>query len=262
VTLIRTIAILVCLSFIPCARAQKTKPIEKEEIAKWINKLNECPDDPPLYFYRLDYFDFKGDGTEQAIVVASTCMTGTAGHDIHSVFSRNSDGELLELKIPEADPKTYDNLFGNRNYDLTVEDGLLVATFGDDSDRDTPLVIKYKWNGKEFSIASIQKTGVFPTSYDCTKATEEVERAICHVDTLAKLDIELSALYKPPLAKLTGPEREAFRQEQRQWLVARDKQCAPYKFWVSCLTDFYQKRIAELKKRDAAAPAGDPSHPR
>jgi uncharacterized protein YecT (DUF1311 family) len=249
VTLIRTIAILVCLSFIPWACAQKTKPIEKEEIAKCINTLNECPDDPPLYFYRLDYFDFEGNGTKQAIVVASTCMTGTAGPDIHSVFSRDSDGELVELKIPDADPKTYDNLFGNRNYDLSVEDGLLVATFGDDSDRDTPLIIKYKWNGKEFSIASIQKTGVFPTSYDCTKATGEVERAICHVDTLAKLDIELSALYKPILAKLTGPEREALRQEQRQWLVSRDKQCAPYKGWVGCLTDYYQKRIGELKKR-------------
>ncbi len=258
----RILVILLCLSLIPCAPAQKTKPIEKEELAKWINKLNECPDDSPLYFYKLDYFDFKKDGSKQAIVVASTCMTGTAGPDIHSVFARDSDGELEELKIPDADPKTYDNLFGNRNYDLSVENGLLVAAFGDDSDRDTPLIINYKWNGKEFAIASIQKTGVFPTSYDCAKATGEVERAICHVDSLAALDIELSDLYKLLLAKLAAPGRETLRQEQRQWLVTRDKRCAPYKFWVGCLTDFYQNRIAELKKRDAAAPASESSHPR
>jgi uncharacterized protein YecT (DUF1311 family) len=261
-TLTPTFAILLCLWFPQSARAQESKPIEKEEIAKWINRLNECPDDPPLYFYRLDYFDFKGDGTKQAIVVASTCMTGTAGPDIHSVFSRNSDGELIELKVPDADRKTYDNLFGNRNYDLSVEDGLLVATFGDDSDRDTPLAIKYKWNGKEFAIASIQKTGVFPTSYDCTKATGEVERAICHVSTLANLDVQLNALYKTLQSKLNLPDREVLRQEQRQWVVTRDKQCAPYKGWVSCLTDYYQKRIDELKKRTAAIAPKDLSHSR
>jgi uncharacterized protein YecT (DUF1311 family) len=259
-TLTRTFAILLCLSLVQSARAQKSKPIEKQEIAKWINELNECPDDPPLYFYRLDYFDFKGDDTKQAIVVASTCMTGTAGPDIHSVFARDSDGELAELKIPEADPKTYDNLFGNRNYDLSAEDGLLVATFGDDSDRDTPLTIKYKWNGKEFAIASIEKTGVFPTSYDCAKATGEVERAICHVGTLADLDVQLNALYKTLQSGLNLPDRQALRQEQRQWIVTRDKQCAPYKGWVSCLTEYYQKRIAELKKRTAVSAPKDSSH--
>jgi uncharacterized protein YecT (DUF1311 family) len=250
--LTRSLAILVCLSFLPCARAQKAKPIGKEELTEWIKEHNDCPAESPLYFYKLDYYDFKGNGTQQAIVVASTCMTGTAGPDIHSVFSRDSDGELEDLKIAEVDPKTYDNMFGNRNYTLSVENGLLAATFGDDSDRDTPLVIKYKWNGKEFAVVSIQKTGVFATSYDCTKSLTEVENAICHVDSLAHLDVELSALYKPLLAKLTGQEREAFREEQRQWLVTRDRQCAPYKGWVGCLTDYYQKRIADLKKRTLA----------
>ena len=51
--------------------------------------------------------------------------------------------------------------------------------FSDGSDGDTPLIIKYKWNGKEFAVASIQKTGVLPTSYACTKTLTEVENAIC-----------------------------------------------------------------------------------
>ncbi len=38
-------------------------------------------------------------------------------------------------------------------------------------------------------------------------------------------------------------------EEQRKWLAARDKSCGIYKGWVSCLSDYYQKRIAELKKR-------------
>jgi uncharacterized protein YecT (DUF1311 family) len=247
--LTRTLAILLCLSFLPCAQTQKAKPIDKTEIAEWFNKKPDCPEDPRFYFSKLEYFDFIGDGTKQAIVVASDCASGAGGPSVHSVISRDSDGELEELKIAEVDPETYDSLFGNRNYTLSVENGLLVATFTDDGDRDTPLVIKYKWNGKEFAVASIQKTGVFPTSYDCTKTLTEIENAICHVDTLAHLDVELNDVYKSVVSKLTGSERAALREEQRKWLAARDKSCAIYKSWVSCLSDYYERRVHELKAR-------------
>ncbi|HXN17101.1 MAG TPA: lysozyme inhibitor LprI family protein [Candidatus Binatus sp.] len=245
----RTLAIFFCLSFIPCAHAQKAKPIDKKEIAEWFNKKPDCSEDSRFYFSKLEYFDFIGDGTRQAIVVASDCASGSGGPNVHSVISRDSDGELEELKIAEVDPKTYDTLFGNRNYTLSVENGSLIATFTDDSDRDAPLVIKYKWNGKEFAVASIQKTGVFPTSYDCTQPITEVENAICHVDILARLDVELNDVYKSLLSKVTGPEHEALREEQREWLAARDKSCAIYKGWVSCLSDYYERRIHELKAR-------------
>jgi uncharacterized protein YecT (DUF1311 family) len=258
-TLSRCFALIFSLCVAPCLFAQKTKPIEKEELSEWIKKAHDCPPESSLYFYTLDHYDFLGDGNQEAIVVASTCMTGTAGPDIHSVFSRDSDGQIIELPIAEPkDPKTYDNLFGNRNYDLTVENGLLVETFGDDPDRDTPLIIKYKWNGKEFAVVSIEKTGVFPTSYDCTKAESEVEKAVCHVDSLAALDRDLNDIYKTLLSRLSGSELEALRSEQRAWLADRDKKCEPYKGWVGCLTDFYQQRIDALKKRLAQPSAPKP----
>lgn len=191
-----------------------------------------------------------------------SCQGGTGGPDIHSVLSRNADGELVELNIPDPDPKIYDNLFGNRNSDLAAENGLLVATFSDDPDRDnTPLTIKYKWNSKEFVIVSIEKTGIYPTSYDCSaKTVTEVENVICHVDSLAALDVRLSTLYKSRLAKLTGPEREALRAEQRRWLSVREKTCSIYKGWLSCLSDYYQNRIDVLKKRaENPAPAKVPN---
>jgi len=254
------LASLLSLSFILGAGAQKSKPIEKQEIADWFKEKFECPAEPPMYFYDFELFDFKSDGTEQAIVVAMSCAGGTGGPDIHSVISRDSYGELEELKIAEVDPKTYDNLFGNRNYDLTVEDGLLVATFSDDSDRDPPLIIKYRWNREEFAVASIQKTGVFPTSYDCTKNVTEIENVICHVNSIASLDVELSNVYKSLRAKLTGPQPEALRDEQRKWLAARENACVIYKGWVSCLSDYYQKRIDELKTRTAATSHKDSTH--
>jgi uncharacterized protein YecT (DUF1311 family) len=255
--LIRPIAILLSFSFFfsPCVRAQKPKPIDEAEIRKWLvkDKEGDC-EERQIYFRKFEHFDFKGDGNQEAIVIASTCYAGTGGADIHSVFSRDSSGELVDLKIPDADPDTYDNLFGNRNYDLSAEDGVLVATFTDDDDRETPLIIRYRWNGKEFAIASVKKTGVFRTSYDCSKAQKEDQRAICHVDSLADLDLDLSALYESLLAKLSGSERDALRDEQQEWLSQREKKCVIYKRWVSCLTGYYQHRIDELKKRNAVSP--------
>lgn len=244
-----------CFSLSLSVRAQNARAISDKEISQWINQSRDCPTGSQPYFWRLDYFDFKGDGNQEAIVVASSCATGTAGPDIHSVLSGDTSGEIVELKIQEVDPSTYDNLFGNRNYDLSVEQGLLVATYGDDPKRELPLVIKYKWNGKEFEIISIKKTGVFRTSYDCAKAQGEVENAICHVKELAELDLQLSSAYKVLLGKLAAPERQGLRSEQRAWLAERDKDCAPYKGWVDCLADHYEKRMDVLKKRSVSLPA-------
>ena len=251
---LHSLAILAFFSFASSVLAQKAKRIEKAELSKWINQKYDCSADAPVYFYRFDHHDFLGDGDEQAIVVASSCESGTGGPDIHSVFARDSDGELEVLKIAEVDPKTYDNLFGNRNCDLVAENGLLLANIEDDPDRSLiPLIIRYKWNGKEFAVDSIHKTGVYPTSYDCTKTLTEVENAICHVKELADLDRELGAIYKALLAKLSPTDSAAVRVEQRAWLSSRENHCALYKGWISCLTDYYQQRIDELKKRSVAS---------
>jgi len=254
--LLNFVILLLSLSASAAFQAQKTKPIGEDELGRWINKQSDCPPGSVPYFSRLDYYDFKGDGDEEAIVVASTCATGTAGTDVHSVIGRDASGNLTELKIPEADKSAYDSMFGNRNSDLSVKDGLLVETFQDDETRDEPpLVITYKWNGHQFAIVSIKKTGVFKTSYDCTKASTETENAICHVKELADLDLQLALLYRLAQAKLTLADRATLRNEQRDWIAKRDKECPIYKGWVDCLSVRYEKRIDELKKRSATAPA-------
>lgn len=249
-------ALLLCHTYVP-AQTQKWKPIGEDELGHWINQQNDCPDDSPPYFWRLDHYDFKGDGNQEAIVVASSCMTGTAGPDVHSVVGRDPSGALVELKIPEVDPKNYDGLFGNTNSDESVRDGLLVSTFHDDAGE--PLVIKYKWDGKQFAIVEIKKTGLFKTSYDCGKADTDVEKAICHVEEVAKLDVELGSVYKSLLPKLSDAKRDSLRAEQRVWLAERDKRCVLYKGWVDCLSDYYQKRIDELKKRESSLSDAYPS---
>src|SRR5690348_10537840 len=79
------------------------------------------------------------------------------------------------------------------------------------------------------------------TSYDCGKATKEMERAICYSPKVAALDLQLGKLYRAALRE--NADREAMRQQQVQWLAQREKQCTIYKWWVDCLSDLYTKRI-------------------
>lgn len=108
----------------------------------------------------LSYYDFKGNGTKALIVVALTCNTGTAGPDVHAVLFRDGKGGFEEYDLPDVAPKYFEQMEGNRNFalsmDLTVETGLLVATWHDRSDRpDSPLVVRYRWRGNGFVVDSI-----------------------------------------------------------------------------------------------------------
>ena len=70
--------------------------------------------------------------------MASTCNTGTAGPDVHAVFTRQSDGSLADLKI-HAPTENRGDLLGRIFYDLNVKDGLPVQTFHDTSGGETLL---------------------------------------------------------------------------------------------------------------------------
>src|SRR5689334_13432562 len=97
----------------------------------------DCERADQVHIDHLEYFDFAGDGQEEAVVVASTCMTGTAGPDIHAVYGRDADGKVYELPIAgpktvgEMTPSIYGRLFGNINWSLHVDQGLLVESYAD-----------------------------------------------------------------------------------------------------------------------------------
>lgn len=127
-------------------------------LAKMLAQQNDC-DDPQngVEINDLKYFDFGHSGSEKLIVLASTCNTGTAGPDVHSVFARNPDGTFSELPVPDVDQKYFDGMVGNRNYDLSVRKGELVAMWHDRSGRPLPpLTITYRWNGSGFEVKSIR----------------------------------------------------------------------------------------------------------
>jgi uncharacterized protein YecT (DUF1311 family) len=217
------------------------------------NPANKTPSDEQLKLNHVEYFDFKGDGIQEAVVVASTCLSGTSGPDIHAVFGYDDQGKIYELPFAkpdrsgDMDPAKYGMLFYNRNYELSVEHGLLVEAYYDSTGRDRPLVIRYKWDGKQFVENSVEKAGPFKTSFDCAKAAYESEKQICYVKRLADLDVELSQLYQQQLRGASPEQHQALRKQQREWLATRDNECN-FKFGVQCLEDLYKARIAELSK--------------
>jgi uncharacterized protein YecT (DUF1311 family) len=238
---------------------ESAKKITEAEIKKAINSrsdVEECENLDQIHIDHLEYHDFIGDGQEEAVVIASTCMTGTAGPDIHAVYKRDGYGKVVEVPFRHAEGDPFFNhsgskipVFGNANYGLAVENGQLVARWGDSSDREAPLVVWYKWDGKKFVVDHMKVDGPFPTSYDCARATRELDRAICYSPSVAGLDVELGQVYRIVLKQLPPDKKPELQRQQREWLALREKECSIYKWWVDCLKDLYTKRIAELKQR-------------
>lgn len=246
-------AAVLCLLW-AALQAQQTKEITRTEILEAINQTSECESLDKIYIDHLEYFDFFGDGKKEAVVVASTCMTGTAGPDIHSVFGRAANGKVAEVAFRQVEGDPFFNrkswkvpLFGNRNYSLTVENGKLVARWLDTSDRSAPLVVWYRWDGEAFVAENMKVEGPFPTSYDCSKAAKEMDRAICYSPRVAALDVQLGQAYQTHIRELRPDQKRSFQEQQKEWLNQRDN-CVIYKWWVDCLTDLYKKRIRELKQ--------------
>ena len=249
---------MLSISLLSARQAEPAKPITPTEIKRAINArsdVDECDSLDQIHIDHLEYYDFTGDGQPEAVVVASTCMTGTAGPDVHAVYTRHPHGTLAELPLLNAkgDPPWSDQVnqaipvFGNPNYTLTVDGGTLVVRWGDSSDRDQPLTVWYNWDGTKFIVDHAKLQGPFPTSYDCRKATKEFDRAICYSPEVAALDLELGRIYRETLQKFRADQKQGLQKQQREWLARREKTCTIYKWWVDCLKDLYTKRIAELR---------------
>lgn len=226
--------------------AQKQQQISKEDIQKFFSKAPDCEG---VHIDTLDYFDFAGSGNEDAVVVASTCATGTAGPDVHSVVHRQPDGSLAELKIPEPTKQQWAALFGRIFYKLGVENGLLVETFHDESGRKDPLVIRLHWSARDnqFEVVEAKMPPRYKASFDCDQAKTTIENAICYSATASSLDVALNLAYKTWLDHLDNADSDVLMKEQKQWLQKRDAICGADREAVSCLATLYQARLLEVQ---------------
>ena len=79
-------------------------------------------------------------------------------------------------------------------------------------------------------------------SFDCSKAANFSEKAVCSDVLLGKLDGALSQNYKYMMASDIGDgARNDLKQTQKSWLAERNK-CVD----IQCLTDAYHKRVDEI----------------
>jgi uncharacterized protein YecT (DUF1311 family) len=81
-------------------------------------------------------------------------------------------------------------------------------------------------------------------SFDCTKARNATEKAICADPGLSRQDEALAALYQRQLEMPgTGQWAAFLRRDQRDWIVVRNRECRGD---AQCLKQDYQRRITYL----------------
>jgi len=85
-------------------------------------------------------------------------------------------------------------------------------------------------------------------SFDCAKATHDVEKLICKDAELANLDNSLSSLYHTLMKNTSAAEQKLLKTEQRGWVKGRDD-CWKSDDMRGCVASEYHSRINQLKDR-------------
>ncbi len=94
-------------------------------------------------------------------------------------------------------------------------------------------------------------------SFNCSKATNAVEKMICSDDELKALDSKMASFYSRALAKSSAKDKRMLRTEQVGWLKARN-QCAGRDGMKACIGEFYEQRISRLDPI-AGGPSQEPA---
>lgn len=92
-------------------------------------------------------------------------------------------------------------------------------------------------------------------AWDCGRATNPAEQAVCRDAGLSKQDAELNKLYSGLRGQVTAKARAALLAQQRAWLAERNRTCASGD--PGCLHKAYTARIDALEALNAAAQAAD-----
>ncbi|MGP8271800.1 MAG: DUF3298 domain-containing protein [Terracidiphilus sp.] len=92
-------------------------------------------------------------------------------------------------------------------------------------------------------------------SFDCTKASNVVEKTICASSTLSQMDRKLSESYRASLALLSEEGKVSFQNGQRQWIKVTREVCdrtpfpkLPYMPTTEqCIEKHYRERLEQLQ---------------
>ncbi len=88
---------------------------------------------------------------------------------------------------------------------------------------------------------SLNQEKTYETSFNCTKASNFVEKSICTDSSLAQLDIALSDTYKEKLSQ--ADNKAEFKQNQKEWVLNTEDACQD----KECIENAINQRISYLK---------------
>jgi uncharacterized protein len=83
-------------------------------------------------------------------------------------------------------------------------------------------------------------------TFDCSKASSEIETLICNDAELAALDHKMDAVFKRAVAKNTGAELKELTAYQRGWIRGRND-CWKAQDKKQCVIESYNVRMVELQ---------------
>jgi len=99
-------------------------------------------------------------------------------------------------------------------------------------------------------------------SFDCRKASTQIELLICFDDDLAIVDSIMGNLYWTVMGKLRTSAKVMLKQQQRNWIFSRNAKCEPQikdleeyygtREAVHCMSKVIQDRMNYLVKMDKA----------
>lgn len=95
--------------------------------------------------------------------------------------------------------------------------------------------------GPTTQAAAASSGGSFAPSFNCAKATDQVNTLICANRDLSELDVKLDAAFKAAMAK--SGEGDRIRSEQRAWLKKTNNGCSDH----DCIAQAYTTRIQQLQ---------------
>jgi uncharacterized protein len=93
------------------------------------------------------------------------------------------------------------------------------------------------------------------TSFDCSKATHEIEKLVCGNDQLAELDRKLADDFKKAMGQISAEDQKALHATQAKWIESRNA-CGKEADPKACALQSYKARIAILGAKYGLAPMG------
>lgn len=121
--------------------------------------------------------------------------------------------------------------------------------------------------GVFLSIAPYTESNAAQPSFNCSRATQSVEKLICKDEDLSELDRSMAASYREWMKHASEEQKAEIQGEQRAWIRTRNN-CARRKDVKECVLDAYGQRFADLNwtvarpdRKDGSATAGKPPAP-